>query len=116
MEYKNLRMGTTVIFPVLYGCGTWSLALREEHRLRVFETRVLRICGPKREKITGIWIKLLYLSPDIIRTIKSRRVGWARHAAHTGAKRIHTRSWLERVLLEDLGVDGGIISNCKAML
>jgi hypothetical protein len=53
---KNLKIKIykAVILPiVLYGCETWSLTLREEHRLRVFENRVLRkIFGPKREKIT----------------------------------------------------------------
>jgi hypothetical protein len=44
---------------VLYGCETWSPTLREEHRLRVSETRVLRrIFGPKRDKVTGEWRKL----------------------------------------------------------
>jgi hypothetical protein len=62
---------------VLYGCETWSLTLREERRLRVFEYRVLRrIFGPKRDKVTGEWRKLhnkelrdLYSSPSIIRII-----------------------------------------------
>jgi hypothetical protein len=50
----------SIILPVvLYGCGTWSLTLREEHRLRVFENRVLRrIFGPKRDEVTGEWRKL----------------------------------------------------------
>jgi hypothetical protein len=69
---------------VLYGCETWYLILREEHRLRVFENRVLRrICGPKRDDVTGDWRKLhneelhnLYSSPNIIRMIKSRRMRW----------------------------------------
>jgi hypothetical protein len=64
---------------VLYGCETWSLTLREEHRLKVFENRVLRrIFGPKRDEVTGEWRKLrneelrdLYSSPSIIRIIKS---------------------------------------------
>jgi hypothetical protein len=45
----------TIILPlVLYGCETWSLTLREEHRLRMFENRVLRrIFGPKRDEVTG---------------------------------------------------------------
>jgi hypothetical protein len=69
----------TIILPVvLYGCETWSLTLREEHRLRVFENRVLgRIFGPTRDEVTGEWGKLhngelhnLYSSPDIIRQIK----------------------------------------------
>jgi hypothetical protein len=50
----------TIILPVvLYGCETWSLTLREENRLRVFENRVLRkIFGPKRDEVTGKWRKL----------------------------------------------------------
>jgi hypothetical protein len=72
-----------IILPVvLYGCETWSLTLREEHRLRVFENRVLRrIYGPKRDEMIGDWRKQqteelhnLYSSPNIIRMIKSRRM------------------------------------------
>jgi hypothetical protein len=67
----------------------WSLILREEHRQRVFEKRVLRrIFGPKRDEVTGGWAKLhkeelhnLYFSPSIIIMIKSRRMRWARHVA-----------------------------------
>jgi hypothetical protein len=63
---------------VLYGCETWLLTLREEHRLRVFKKSVLRrIFGPKRDEVTGEWRKLhneklhiLYSSPNIIRQIK----------------------------------------------
>jgi hypothetical protein len=74
---------------VLYGCETWSLILREEQRLRVFENRVLRIFGPKRDETMGWggWRKLhnelcdLYSSPSIIRMIKSRRMRWAAHVA-----------------------------------
>jgi hypothetical protein len=69
-----------VLENTLKKCEIWSLTLREEHRLRVFETRVLRrIFGPKRNEVTGIWRKLhneelhrLYSSPCIIRIIKSR--------------------------------------------
>jgi hypothetical protein len=55
----KIRIYVTIILPVvLYGCETWSLTLREEHRLRVFENRVLRkIIGPKRDEITGEWRK-----------------------------------------------------------
>jgi hypothetical protein len=74
---------------VLYGCETWSLTLREEHRLRVFENRVLRkIFGLKRDKVTGEWRKLhnegllnLYSSPSISRMFKSRRMRWKGHVA-----------------------------------
>jgi hypothetical protein len=80
---------------VLYGCETWSLILRDEHRLRVFDNRVLRrIFGPKRDEEKGEWRKLhneelhnLYSSPNIIRIIKSRRMRWAGHVARMGEKR-----------------------------
>jgi hypothetical protein len=80
---------------VLYGCETWPLTVREEHRLRVFENRVLRrIFGPKSDKVTGGWRKLhneelhnLYSSPSIIRIIKSRKMRWARHVARMEEKR-----------------------------
>ena len=59
---KNLKIeiSRTIILPVVfYGCETWSLTLREERRLRVFENRVLRrIFGPKRDEVTGEWRKL----------------------------------------------------------
>jgi hypothetical protein len=79
----------------LYGCETWSLTLSEEHRLRVFENRVLRrIFGPKRDEVMGEWRKLrsgelhnLYSSPDIVRQIKSRRMRWAGHVARMGEGR-----------------------------
>jgi len=80
---KNLKIKIyrTIILPVvLYGCETCSLTLREEHRLRVFENRVLRrVFGPKRDEVTGVWRKLhneelndLYCSLNIVRVIKSR--------------------------------------------
>ena len=60
MENTNIKIHRTIILPVvLYGCETWSLTLREERRLRVFENRVLRrIFGPKRDRVTGEWRKL----------------------------------------------------------
>jgi hypothetical protein len=71
------------------------VTLREEHRLRVFENRVLRgIFGAKRDEVTGEWRKLhsgelhnLYSSPDSIRQIKSRRMRWAGHVARIGEGR-----------------------------
>jgi hypothetical protein len=83
------------LLVILYGCETWSLTVREEHKLRVFENRVLRrIFGPKRDGVTGGWRKLhneeihnLYSSPSIIRIIKSRRMRWAGHVARMGEKR-----------------------------
>jgi hypothetical protein len=57
---KKIRIYETIILPVvLYGCETWSLPLKEEHRMRVFENRVLRIFGPERDELTGGWRKLL---------------------------------------------------------
>ena len=69
----------TVLPVVLYGCETWSLTLREECRLRVFENRVLRrVFGPKRDEVTGQWRKLhneelsdLYSLLNIVRVVKS---------------------------------------------
>ena len=81
----------TIILPVVfYGCETWLLTLRKEHRLRVFENKVLRkIFGPRRDEVTGEWRNLhneelndLYCSPNIVRVIKSRRMRWAGHVAH----------------------------------
>jgi hypothetical protein len=80
---------------VLYGCKTWSLTVREEHKLKVFENRVLRgIFGPKGDEVTGGWRKLhneelhnLYSSPNIIRIITLRRMRWAGHVACMGEER-----------------------------
>jgi hypothetical protein len=92
----KVKLYKTLILPVvLYGCETWSLTVREEHRLRVFENRVLRrIFGPTRGEVTGEWRKLhngelhiLYSSPDIIRQIKSGRMRWAGHVARMGEGR-----------------------------
>jgi len=87
---KNLKIKIyrTIILPVvLYGCETWSLTLREERKLRVFENMVLRrIFGPRRDKVTGEWRRVhnkelndLYSSPNIVRVIKFQKneTGWA---------------------------------------
>jgi hypothetical protein len=76
---------------------------REEHRLRVFENRVLRrIFGPKRDEVTGEWRKLhnvelcdLYSSPSIIRIIKSRRMRWVGHVARMGRRGTLIDYWWE---------------------
>jgi hypothetical protein len=79
----KVKIYITISLPiVLYGCGTWSLTLRDEHRLGVFENSVVRrIFGPKRDEAPGEWTELhneelhnLYSSPNIIRQIKSRRM------------------------------------------
>jgi hypothetical protein len=79
-------MYRTVILPVvLYGCETWSLALREEHRLKVFENKALRrIFGPKRNDVTGGWRNLhneevhnLYSLPSVNDQVKEDAVGRA---------------------------------------
>ncbi|KAJ4430087.1 hypothetical protein ANN_22296 [Periplaneta americana] len=118
--YRNRRLLSTVTvsfhlfgarknghFARLYGdklkingdvfddCETWTLTLREEQRLRVFENKVLRkIFGARRDEVTGEWRKLhnaelhaLYSSPDIIRNIKSRRLRWAGYVARMGESR-----------------------------
>jgi hypothetical protein len=94
---KNVKVNIykAIILPVLYGYETWSLTLREEHRLRVFENRVLRrIFRPKRDETTGEWRKLhseklhnLFSSPNVIRQIKSRRMRWVVHVARMGEER-----------------------------
>jgi hypothetical protein len=93
-KYVKVRIYKTIILPVvLYGCETWSLTVREKHKLRVFENRVLRrIFIPKRDGVMGGWRKLhneelhnVYSSPSII--IKWRRMRWAGHVARMGEKR-----------------------------
>jgi hypothetical protein len=92
----KIKIYRTIMLPViLYGCENWSLTLREEHRLRVFENRVLRrIFGPKRDEVTGEWRRLhnkelyaLYSSLNIILVIKSRRLRWAELVARMGERR-----------------------------
>jgi hypothetical protein len=96
----------------------FGFTLREEHRLRVFENKVVRrIFGLKSDELTGEWRKLhdeelhiLYSSPNIIRQIKSRRMRWAGHVVHMGEERnvynVLRESQKERDHLEDQGIDG----------
>jgi hypothetical protein len=83
---------TTILPVIMYGCETWCQTLREEHRLMVFENRVLRrIFGPKRDEVTGEWRMLhsgklhnLCSSSEIIGQIKSRKMRCVGHMAHMG--------------------------------
>jgi len=95
---KNLKIkiyGTIILPVVLYGCKTWSLTLREERKLRVFEKMVLRrIFGLKRDEVAGEMRTLyneelndLYSSPNIVWVIKFTRMRWAGHVARMGEER-----------------------------
>ena len=95
---ENLKIkiyGTIIFIVVLYGCLTWSLTLREERGLRVFENRVLRrVFGPKRDEVIMEWRKLyngelnvIYSSLNSDRVIKSRRMRWTGHVARMGERR-----------------------------
>jgi hypothetical protein len=97
-QFVNLKIKIyrTIILPiVLYGCETWSLMLREECRMKVFENRVLRrVFGPKRDALTGEWRKLhneelsdLYSLSNIVRVVKSRRMRWEWRVARMGEGR-----------------------------
>jgi hypothetical protein len=95
---KNLKIKiyrTIISSVVFYGCGTWSLTLREKRRLRLFENRMLRrVFGPKRDEVIRKWRKLhnkelndLYSLPNIVRVVKSRRMRWTGHVARMGEDR-----------------------------
>jgi hypothetical protein len=89
----KIRIYKTTISPVvLYECETWSLKLREEHRLRVFENRVLRRkFGPRRDDVTGDWMKLLVGKPEGKKPLGRPR-----------------RRWVDRIKidLKEIGWDG----------
>jgi hypothetical protein len=96
--FKNLKIKICriIILPVVFhGCETWSLTLREERRLRVYDNRGLRrIFGPKRDEVTGECGKLhnevlndLYTSLNIVRVIKSTRMRWSGHIARMGDRK-----------------------------
>jgi len=124
-KHLKIKIYRTIILPVvLYGYETWSLKLREECRLRVFENRVLRrIFGPKGDEVTGEWRKLhkeelndLYNTPNIVPVIKSRGMRWAGHVARMGRGAACTGFWCgnlrERDHLRYPAVDGRIILRC----
>ena len=92
----SIKIHRNIVLPVvLYGCETWSLTLREERKLRVFQNMVLRrIFRPRRDEVTVEWRRLhneelndLYSSTNIMRVIKSRRMRWAGHVARMGEER-----------------------------
>ena len=92
VSIKSEKYRIIILHVVLYGFETWSITLREERRLRVFENRVLRgIFGLKRDEVTGEWRKLhkedlnnLYCSPNIVRVFKLRRMRWEGNVARMG--------------------------------
>ena len=101
---KNLKIKIlrTIILPVvLYGCETWSLTLREERRMRVFENKLFRrIFRPKRDEVTREWSNLhnedlndLYWSPNIVRVVKLRRIRWAGRVARMVREEVYTGFW-----------------------
>jgi len=123
---------TIILAVVLYGCETWSLTLREERMLRVFEIGVLRrVFGPKRGEVTGEWRKLhkeelrdLYSIPNIVLVLKSRRMRWVGHVSRMwdgrGVNRFllgkpegkrplgrNRRSWEDNIKMDLQEVGGG---------
>ena len=103
---------------MLYGCETWSLTLREESGLRVFENRILRLIFGSKRDANGEWKRLhieelnsSYSSPNIVRVIKSRRLIWAGHVARMeeGGCSFKTGHLQKRDLEGGIGVDGMII-------
>jgi len=120
-KFFSITRVRTIIFPVVvYKCETWSLTLTEERRLGVFDNRVMRIFGPKRDELTWASRKPhneelndLYSSPNIVRVIKSRRMRWAGHVARMEDRRgvysILVGNLRERGHLENPVVVGMII-------
>jgi hypothetical protein len=111
----------TGILPlVLYGCETWSLTLREEHRLRVSEIKVMRRLSGRKEEVAGGWRRLhneelhnLYTSPNVIRMNKSMRTRSVGHVASTVQMKNECKILVgkpeRKRHSEDLRIDGKII-------
>jgi hypothetical protein len=114
-------MWIVILRIVLYGCETWSLKLKEERRLRVFENRVLRrILGPRRDEVTRDWrilhneeLYALYFSLNIIQVINPRRLRWTVHIVCTwerkGVYRVLVGKFRKGDHLEDQGVGGSML-------
>jgi hypothetical protein len=121
---QKIKIYRTVILYVLYGCETWSLTLREEHRLRVFENSMLRrIFGPKREEVVGGQRRLhneelhnLNTSPNFNKVIKSRSMRGAWNVVcileMRNVYKILVRKPEGKKPHEDLGIGGRLISEC----
>ena len=114
----TIQVYRTLILPVvLYGCETWSLTLREEGRMRLFESRVLRrIFGSRKDEVTGKWRKLrneeltgLYSTPNTIWLNKLRRMRWAGHVARMVERCAYRFLLGKHEGKRQLGVDGRII-------
>jgi hypothetical protein len=92
--FHSVILTLNIVKVVLKHCETWSLTLREERRLRVFENRALRrVFGSNRNEVTGEWRKLhneelndLYSLSNIVRVVKSRRMRWTGHVARMGGE------------------------------
>ena len=119
-KYNDQAIQTVILTVVLYGWRTWSLTLRKEHRLRVFENRVLRrIPGPKSDELTGEWRRVhneeLYemnSSPNIEWSNQEEWNGrgtWHVWGVRRGAYKVWWKDLRERGHLEDPGVDWRII-------
>jgi hypothetical protein len=129
-KYIKIKICRKTILPiVLYGCETWSLTLRKEHRLRMFENGVQRKkFGSKRNDVTGEWRRLyngelndVYCSRNVIQLLKSGIIKWAGHVTRMGERgEVRIAFWrgdpMERDQVEDLAVDGRSYSAVNFLL
>ena len=124
--YKNIKIKiyrAVILAVITQACGTWSLTMRDEHRLRVCDNRALRkISGPKRHEVKGEWRRLhneklydRYSSTNIIRVTKSRKKRWAGHVARVEDRRGGNKGFwwvnLRKGTIWNMFLDGRIILN-----